>query len=405
MLSWRRETGKLLRKQQPHPLPSFTPVSGVDGSAHIADVATKNVLANGLSDRVSIVSGRVEAVEELQVPGNKVDVLVSEWMGEALAGAWRSLLEAAPRAACRDEALGWVRPDKERQPPFQPATSFGDAHTASSVAPPLHSRSPRPRAVSPCPPATSPATPGRPAGYALLFESMLDSVLVARDRFLVPGGAILPDRASIFVAGGGPAAAGLSFWDDVYGFSMASVQKTLKAAGSWGLHRGGAAPQGPPRRRGIEWSAAPAAGLGVEHGECIAWTSHGAWPHPHFPSREGGPGAPCEGEGSGHGIPDAPHIRPGNHDVCRTGLQRHLPAAAQAGVKGCVGCVGYVGCVSCVGHTLAPHWEGHWSSALSSNFPVVHVGCGWGEGTCPAALTLTTLQTWRDRLSRGRGKC
>jgi len=32
-------------------------------------------------------------------------------------------------------------------------------------------------------------------GYFLLFESMLDTVLVARDRFLVPDGLMLPDQA------------------------------------------------------------------------------------------------------------------------------------------------------------------------------------------------------------------
>ena len=31
-------------------------------------------------------------------------------------------------------------------------------------------------------------------GYALLYESMLDSVLHARDKWLVPGGVMLPDR-------------------------------------------------------------------------------------------------------------------------------------------------------------------------------------------------------------------
>jgi type I protein arginine methyltransferase len=34
-------------------------------------------------------------------------------------------------------------------------------------------------------------------GYCLLFESMLSSVLFARDRYLKPGGAILPDKATI----------------------------------------------------------------------------------------------------------------------------------------------------------------------------------------------------------------
>ena len=41
-------------------------------------------------------------------------------------------------------------------------------------------------------------------GYCLLYESMLDSVLVARNRFLRPGGAMLPDVASMFVAGFSP---------------------------------------------------------------------------------------------------------------------------------------------------------------------------------------------------------
>lgn len=38
-------------------------------------------------------------------------------------------------------------------------------------------------------------------GYFLLYESMLDTVLYARDKYLVPGGLIFPDKATIFVAG------------------------------------------------------------------------------------------------------------------------------------------------------------------------------------------------------------
>ena len=37
-------------------------------------------------------------------------------------------------------------------------------------------------------------------GYFLLRESMLDSVIVARDRFLVPGGALYPSHAAIYMA-------------------------------------------------------------------------------------------------------------------------------------------------------------------------------------------------------------
>ena len=34
-------------------------------------------------------------------------------------------------------------------------------------------------------------------GYCLLYESMLSSVIYARDHFLKPGGAVLPDTATI----------------------------------------------------------------------------------------------------------------------------------------------------------------------------------------------------------------
>ncbi len=49
-------------------------------------------------------------------------------------------------------------------------------------------------------------------GYALLFETMLDSVLCARDRFLKPGGAIMPDIAYIYLAGASSGATGSLFW-------------------------------------------------------------------------------------------------------------------------------------------------------------------------------------------------
>jgi protein arginine N-methyltransferase 1 len=37
-------------------------------------------------------------------------------------------------------------------------------------------------------------------GYFLLYESMLDTVLWARDKYLVEGGKMLPDRAKIYLA-------------------------------------------------------------------------------------------------------------------------------------------------------------------------------------------------------------
>ncbi len=38
-------------------------------------------------------------------------------------------------------------------------------------------------------------------GYFLFYESMLDTVLYARDKWLVPGGLILPDKATLSVVG------------------------------------------------------------------------------------------------------------------------------------------------------------------------------------------------------------
>ncbi|KAI9115208.1 hypothetical protein K1719_013527 [Acacia pycnantha] len=64
-------------------------------------------------------------------------------------------------------------------------------------------------------------------GYCLLYESMLSSVLYARDRWLKPGGAILPDRATIFVAGFGKGGTCLPFWENVCGFDMSCIGKEL----------------------------------------------------------------------------------------------------------------------------------------------------------------------------------
>ncbi|KAJ4841081.1 hypothetical protein Tsubulata_048258 [Turnera subulata] len=64
-------------------------------------------------------------------------------------------------------------------------------------------------------------------GYCLLYESMLSSVLFARDKWLKPGGAMLPDTATIYAAGFGRGATSLPFWEDVYGFSMSCVGNEL----------------------------------------------------------------------------------------------------------------------------------------------------------------------------------
>ncbi|KAF0895122.1 hypothetical protein E2562_006829 [Oryza meyeriana var. granulata] len=64
-------------------------------------------------------------------------------------------------------------------------------------------------------------------GYCLLYESMLSSVLYARDHFLKPDGAILPDTATIFGAGFGKGGTSLPFWENVYGFDMSCIGKEV----------------------------------------------------------------------------------------------------------------------------------------------------------------------------------
>lgn len=93
-------------------------------------------------------------------------------------------------------------------------------------------------------------------GYGLLFETMLDSVLVARDRyadccranvvcrccvllvhtmftmfkicrFLRPGGAVLPDVATMYVAAAAVPVPNEGFWGDVYGFDMSFLGQQM----------------------------------------------------------------------------------------------------------------------------------------------------------------------------------
>lgn len=58
-------------------------------------------------------------------------------------------------------------------------------------------------------------------GYFLLYESMLDTVLWARDHYLVEGGLIFPDKATIHIAGIEDEQykdEKIHYWENVYGF-------------------------------------------------------------------------------------------------------------------------------------------------------------------------------------------
>ncbi|XP_031571551.1 protein arginine N-methyltransferase 1-like [Actinia tenebrosa] len=67
-------------------------------------------------------------------------------------------------------------------------------------------------------------------GYFLLFESMLDTVLFARDKWLSPGGIVFPDKCSIHLVAMGTLedqTPKINFWDDVYGFKMSCMKTSV----------------------------------------------------------------------------------------------------------------------------------------------------------------------------------
>ena len=115
-------------------------VIAVDNS-DIIQKARENVFKNGLDGQVRCIKGKVEELDSLI--DEKVDVIVSEWMG-----------------------------------------------------------------------------------YCLLYESMLDSVIYARDRYLKPDGLMVPSHARIIIA---PLADSdvrveqVDFWREVYGFDMSGM--------------------------------------------------------------------------------------------------------------------------------------------------------------------------------------
>ena len=105
-------------------------------------IVAQNVEECGLPDVITLVKGKME---DIQLPVDKVDVIVSEWMG-----------------------------------------------------------------------------------YFLFYESMLDSVLFARDKFLVEGGVMLPDKATLYLAGiedGEYKQEKIEWWEDVYGFKMSCMKE------------------------------------------------------------------------------------------------------------------------------------------------------------------------------------
>lgn len=118
-------------------------VIGIDCS-NIVDYAKENITANNLDHIISIVKGKVEEVE-LPFGIEKVDIIISEWMG-----------------------------------------------------------------------------------YCLFYECMLDTVLYARDKWLLPNGLLFPDRACLYITAIEDRQYKddkINWWDNVYGFNMSSIRK------------------------------------------------------------------------------------------------------------------------------------------------------------------------------------
>merc|ERR1712186_319341 len=64
-------------------------------------------------------------------------------------------------------------------------------------------------------------------GYCLFYESMLDTVLFARDKWLAPNGLMFPDKATLYVTAIEDRQYKddkINWWDDVYGFDMSCIR-------------------------------------------------------------------------------------------------------------------------------------------------------------------------------------
>lgn len=65
-------------------------------------------------------------------------------------------------------------------------------------------------------------------GYCLFYESMLDTVIYARDKWLKPDGMMFPDRAHLYLCAIEDRQykdEKINWWDSVYGFNMSCIRK------------------------------------------------------------------------------------------------------------------------------------------------------------------------------------
>ncbi len=76
-------------------------------------------------------------------------------------------------------------------------------------------------------------------GYFLFYESMLDTVIYARDKWLVPGGIVMPDKATLSLC---------AIEDGEYKVRIGSYAARVRGAGVDQGRKGG-----PGRRQCFGW--------------------------------------------------------------------------------------------------------------------------------------------------------
>ena len=162
----------------------------------MAQFAKKLVAAQGLDGVVEVIQGVVESV----VIPEKVDIIISEWMVRACACAGVATCHTCRSHSCPGcfflLPLSHVCCALAGQCCFIRGGSGGGG--AGNMAAVLGAGPASLHLAYPSAAAAAAVTATQ--GYFLLRESMLDSVLAARDKYLKPDGALYPSHARMFVA-------------------------------------------------------------------------------------------------------------------------------------------------------------------------------------------------------------
>jgi len=194
-------------------------VYGIECSG-IAEQAMQIVKDNGFADKVTIIKGKVE---EITLPVDKVTGEVppcpSPERATTIVGAL-SMAFATRKCGNRDAARRlcsacwgeppWLLPCARGRGPSPPSAAW---HPSDTPSPPL----PQVDIII-----------SEWMGYFLFYESMLDTVIFARDKWLNPGGLIFPDKATISICGIEDAEYKqdkIEYWQDVYGFDFSCIGK------------------------------------------------------------------------------------------------------------------------------------------------------------------------------------